>query len=152
MARSGRNTEWYDKPTLSFWFLCVCGMFTYTVHVAAFNECFEIYWITNFYKLVLVTLCSTGGLCVNHCQKVWNCFGGGCGWSWRRDSITSNNSQVSLSSMNCLRNRKHAPCFYCITVQVEVWENKKMLQEHELTGKCLCSFYEFFQTSTSVIQ
>ena len=79
----------------------------------------------------MVTFCSPGGLCVNHCQKVWNCFGSGCGWSWRRDSITSNNSQVSSSSMNCLiRNIKHVPCFYCVTeMQVEFWENEKCCED-----------------------
>ena len=32
----------------------------------------------------------------------------------------------------CLRNRKHVPCFYrVIKTRVEVWENEKMLWEHQ---------------------
>lgn len=60
----------------------------------------------------ILIFCISGGLCVNYCQEIWNCFGGWCRWSWRRDSFTTNNSQVSpldtlqslkFSSVQCVR-------------------------------------------------
>lgn len=56
------------------------------INVSCYHELtyFLICWLFQF----------LGGLCVNHCQEVWNCFSSGCGWSRRRDSFTSNNCQV----------------------------------------------------------
>ena len=77
----------------------------------------------------MLIFCISGGLCVNHCQEIRNCFGGWRRWSWRRDSFTTNNSQVSpldtLQSLKFSSVQWSRPFYrlsdYCETCQHMIW-------------------------------
>ena len=61
------------------------------------------------------------------------------------------NKQIpAYSVVQYLRNRKHVPCFFrVIQTRVEVWENEIAVGTRAV-GECFHSFFEFFQTFTSV--